>query len=92
MLTGAFNLIFVIISIIVGLKILSKYFEFEKRYYIYIGITWIGISTPWMRGALAFVLLFTNIILAEEMLFYYTKSAINIAAARTRLSFVWEII
>ena len=68
-LTGAFNLIFVIISFIVGLKILSKYFEFEKKYYIYVGITWIGISTPWMHGALAFLLLFANIILAEEIRF-----------------------
>ncbi|MFX1443088.1 MAG: hypothetical protein ACFFHV_06710 [Promethearchaeota archaeon] len=68
-LTGTFNLIFVIISFIVGLKILSKYFEFEKRYYIYVGITWIGISTPWMHGALAFVLLFFNIILAEDIRF-----------------------
>ena len=68
-LTGTFNLIFVIISFIVGLKILSKYFEFEKRYYIYVGITWIGISTPWMHGALAFVLLYFNIILAEEIRF-----------------------
>ena len=68
-LTGTFNLIFVIISLIVGLKILSKYFEFEKKYYIYVGITWIGISTPWMHGALAFILLFFNIILAEEIRF-----------------------
>jgi len=68
-LTGTFNLIFVIISFIVGLKILLKYFEFEKRYYVYVGITWIGISTPWMHGAIAFLLLFANIILAEEIRF-----------------------
>jgi len=68
-ITGTFNLIFVVISLIVGLKILSKYFEFEKKYYIYVGITWIGISTPWMHGALAFILLFFNIILADEIRF-----------------------
>ena len=68
-LTGTLNLIFVIISLIVGLKILSKYFEFKKKYYIYVGITWIGISTPWMHGALAFILLFFNIVLAEEIRF-----------------------
>jgi hypothetical protein len=68
-LTGLFNLIFVIISSIVGLKILSKYAEYEKNYYIYVGITWIGISTPWLHGALAFVLLFFNIILDETIRF-----------------------
>ncbi|MEJ2279158.1 MAG: hypothetical protein P8Y70_15645 [Candidatus Lokiarchaeota archaeon] len=60
-LTGLFNLIFVIISIAVGLIIISKYKQANKKRYIYLGLIWIGISTPWMHGAIAFILLFFNI-------------------------------
>ncbi|MBD3255119.1 MAG: hypothetical protein GF383_08495 [Candidatus Lokiarchaeota archaeon] len=66
---GSFNLIFVIISIIVGIKIMTKYVENKNSDFILVGITWIGISTPWMHGAIAFVLLFFNIILMEEIRF-----------------------
>jgi hypothetical protein len=54
-------LVFVIISIIVGLTILSKYKTYKQKRYVYLGIIWLGISTPWMHGAIAFILLLFNI-------------------------------
>jgi hypothetical protein len=46
-----------------------KYRIYKKNYYIYVGIVWIGISTPWMHGAIAFILLFMNITLDVNIRF-----------------------
>lgn len=57
-LQGSFNLIFVIISFIVGFTILSKYFKYKKSHFILVGLIWIGISTPWLHGAITFIVYF----------------------------------
>jgi len=46
-LNGIFSIIFVAISIIIGLIIASKYPKFKQRAYILIGIVWMGIVSPW---------------------------------------------
>ncbi len=51
------------------MKILFNYFEYKKKEYLLVGIIWIGISTPWMHGAITFVLYFFNIELMEEIRF-----------------------
>jgi len=68
-LQGTFNLIFVVISFIVGVTILTKYFKFRKVHYIAIGIIWIGISTPWLHGAIAFILLLIDIEMSQTIRF-----------------------
>lgn len=55
-LQGSFSLIFVIISLIIGITILSKYFEFKNRLYILVGISWIGVSVPWMPDSISFLM------------------------------------
>lgn len=55
-LQGSFSLIFVIISVIIGITILSKYFEFKNRLYILVGISWIGIANPWMPDSISFLM------------------------------------
>jgi len=69
-LTGLFSLIFIIVSIIIGLKIAQKYSESKKREYLLVGITWIGIVFPYFPSAITFLLvLFTNILLSIEVRF-----------------------
>ena len=69
-LTGLFSLIFIIVSIIIGLKIAQKYSESKKREYLLVGITWIGIVFPYFPSAITFLLvLFTNILLSTEVRF-----------------------
>ena len=69
-LTGLFSLIFIIISIIIGLKIAQKYSESKTREYLLVGITWIGIVFPYFPSAITFLLvLFTNILLSTEARF-----------------------
>ncbi|MHA1274546.1 MAG: hypothetical protein ACTSQJ_17065 [Promethearchaeota archaeon] len=59
-LQGFFSLIFVIISVIVGLKIISKYFEYRKHELLLVGIAWIGMANPWMPDSINFILLIMN--------------------------------
>jgi len=55
-LQGSFSLVFVIISLIIGITIFSKYFEFKNRLYILVGISWIGISIPWVPDSVSFLM------------------------------------
>jgi hypothetical protein len=55
-LQGSFSLIFVIISLIIGITILSKYSEFKNRLYILVGISWIGVANPWMPDSISFLM------------------------------------
>ncbi|TXT64924.1 MAG: conserved membrane protein of unknown function [Promethearchaeota archaeon] len=57
---GFFTLIFVLISFIIGLRILLKYFSLKKKVYITVGLTLIFLSSPWWGRSLSFfsILLF----------------------------------
>ena len=60
-LQGSFSLVFVIISLIIGITILIKYFEFKNRLYILVGISVCGFSFPWIPDSLSFLInLFTQ--------------------------------
>jgi len=55
-ISGLFSLIIVVISVIVGLKIASKYFEHKQKTFILVGITWIGVVSPWYPSSVSFLL------------------------------------
>ena len=63
-LQGSFSLVFVIISIIIGLTILSKYSEFKNRLYILVGISWIGVANPWIPDSVSFLM---NLIIQQSL-------------------------
>ncbi|MBD3339843.1 MAG: hypothetical protein GF353_12085 [Candidatus Lokiarchaeota archaeon] len=70
LMQGSFSLIYVMISVVVGSRILSKYFEHKTRDYILVGITWIGLANPWMPDSISFVLiLIINTPLSAELYF-----------------------
>jgi hypothetical protein len=52
-----FSTIFIIISIIVALLLISKYFIHKERNLLLVGITWLGITTPWLSGVISFPLM-----------------------------------
>ncbi len=75
-LQGSFSLMFVIISIILGVKILIKYFEHKSNQFLLVGLTWIGLSTPWWPDSINLILaLTTNTILSIEANFIIGTSA-----------------
>ncbi len=54
-LQGSFTLVFVIISILLGLIILSKYFSLKKQEFIYVGLAWVFLSSGWWGSSFSFL-------------------------------------
>jgi len=79
-LQGSFSLAFVIISIVIGLTILSKYFKFKNRLYVLVGISWLGISFPWLPDSISFLMnISLGISLSVELYFIIGNVFIPIA-------------
>ncbi len=51
---GVFGTLFVIISIIIGVVIISKYFKDKNINFIYVGLTWILIASGWYGTTVSF--------------------------------------
>ncbi|MBY8978877.1 MAG: hypothetical protein KGD72_00670 [Candidatus Lokiarchaeota archaeon] len=69
-LQGSLSLIFVIISFIIGVTIISKYGKIKNRIYILVGLTWLTLSTLWLPEASSFLMsLFIQRTLAIEWYF-----------------------
>jgi len=59
-LNGVFGIIYVIVSILVGIILISKCFQNKNTIYIYVGLTWIGLSTLWLAASISFILALTT--------------------------------
>ena len=69
-LQGSLSLVFVLISFIIGVTIVSKYGKHKNRLYILMGVCWIMLSTLWLSDAGSFLMsLFTEQTLAIEWYF-----------------------
>ncbi|MEJ2279760.1 MAG: hypothetical protein P8Y70_18755 [Candidatus Lokiarchaeota archaeon] len=68
------------ISITLGIKIVSRYFELKNRIYLFVGFTWIFLTSPWYPGAISFIYaLFTKNALPESIYFIIGNIFIPIA-------------
>jgi len=63
-LQGSFSLIFVVISLAIGITILSKYAQHKSRLYILVGLSWIGIANPYFPDSISFVM---NILFQQSL-------------------------
>jgi len=63
-LQGLFSLLFVIISLILGFKILSKYFKYKSKLYILVGLSWIGVANPWFPDSISFIM---NLLIEQSL-------------------------
>ncbi|KKK42409.1 hypothetical protein LCGC14_1719970 [marine sediment metagenome] len=54
-LTGSLSLVTVIISTIIGLRIVSKYFTYKRRELLLVGFTWILLCEIWWSSAFSFL-------------------------------------
>ena len=69
-LQGSLSLIFVLISFIIGVSIISKYGKYKNRLYLLVGLTWLMLSTLWLPEAASFLMsLFIKQTLAIEWYF-----------------------
>ncbi len=63
-LQGLFSLIFVVISLILGFTILSKYSKYKSNLYILVGISWIGVANPWFPDSISFIM---NLVVQQSL-------------------------
>jgi hypothetical protein len=56
-LQGLFSLIFVIISTIVGIKILLKYYIYRQNELVFVGFCWIGMAIPWLPDGITLIMI-----------------------------------
>lgn len=57
---GIFSLIFVTISFLVGIIILSRFLKYKERIYFLVGITYILIASPWWPSCVSFLVAISN--------------------------------
>jgi hypothetical protein len=55
-LHGSLTIIFVVISIILGIRIMSRYSEHKRSEFLLFGIFWIGMTTPWWPNIITFII------------------------------------
>ena len=55
-LQGTLSLIFVLISFVIGVTIISKYGKYKDRLYILVGLCWLMLSTLWLPEAVSFLM------------------------------------
>lgn len=69
-LTGSLSLVTVVISTIIGLRIVSKYFAHKRRELLLVGFTWILLCEIWWSSAFSFLAaLFTGVGFTPELYF-----------------------
>ncbi len=56
LLNGILLLIFNVIALLIGTKILSKYIQYKQKVLLYIGFTWIFLSCPWYPAGISFIM------------------------------------
>ncbi len=56
-LFGTLSLILVLVSTIVGLRIISKYFTFKEKTLLTVGLAWVFITSAWWVSAFQFVII-----------------------------------
>ncbi|MFX1366554.1 MAG: hypothetical protein ACFFCE_10035 [Promethearchaeota archaeon] len=67
---GVCSLVFVFISLLVGVTIFSRYFRYKERIYLLVGATWILISCPWWSSSVSFIVaLFNSVGIPPEAYF-----------------------
>ncbi|MFX1389943.1 MAG: hypothetical protein ACFE9Z_07780 [Promethearchaeota archaeon] len=55
-LHGSLTIVFVVISIILGIRIASRYRELKRNEFLLFGIFWVGMTTPWWPNIITFIL------------------------------------
>lgn len=54
LLQVSFSFVFVLISIIISIRIFIKYYQYKSTDFIFVGLVWLFLSTPWWGNAISF--------------------------------------
>lgn len=75
-LQGALTFAFVLISTILGIIIITKYFIFKKRELLLVGITWILIVSPYWPDAINFIMILMYGTLLDIIIYFFLANAL----------------
>jgi len=79
-LHGSLSLVFVVISLAIGIIILSKYRKFKSRLYLLVGFTWLGLATLWVPDSISLLMnLIFQVSLSKELYFIIDNVFVPIA-------------
>lgn len=86
-LQGIFSLIFVLVVVILGIKIIYKYFKYKRWHLICVGLTWILGVSGWYGDSIQFILIvFFNTELSDFLYLLITLPLMPISV------FLWLIV
>ncbi|TXT65717.1 MAG: conserved membrane protein of unknown function [Promethearchaeota archaeon] len=68
---GVSSLIFVIISILVGIFIMANYSQHKNVNLIYVGLAWIGLSEPWWPSSISFLVSLSNVDGLDKVTYFF---------------------
>jgi len=54
-LNGIFSLLFILVAIVIGIKLISVYFKYQKIEMVTVGLTWIFLSSAWWGIVILFL-------------------------------------
>ena len=70
MILGILTLIYIIVIIAIAIKIIIKYFELKNKTLLYIGLSTIGLASPWSGVAANFInVVFFDVTISMELYF-----------------------
>lgn len=91
-LNGLFSLIFVSVTITIGLIIASKYFKIKKRVFLLVGLGWAMMCNPWWPSTISFLcVLFTGKGL-EPVIYLFIGNVVMILALVLYLTGITDMI
>lgn len=86
LINGILSICFASISIFVGAKIVSKYFEYRKKTFLYVGLTWIGLVSMWYASSISVIMILsTGNGISDELYMFIGNGLLSITA------FIWMI-
>ncbi len=91
-LNGLFSLIFVSVTIIVGLRIALHYFKIKNRVFLLVGLGWAGLCSAWYPSTISFVSVLITGEGLEPMMYFFIGNVILHLAATLYILGVTEMI
>lgn len=79
-ISGLFSLIFVAISLLIGLMFLIKYFKIKQKTILTVGLTWIFLSSAWWSRTISFLTIIFFDFSLNEFLYLFLLNAFIIVS------------
>jgi len=65
-----FSFIFVVINLIIGTKIVLKYFKHKVIELFFVGVAWMFMASPWLPETISLFMIIFNLSAKEEFILY----------------------